>query len=128
MSDERKKQRRRQQHWRTEEEKEEKEGSSSILLLQADLDHISGRALREVANEIGRGFLINTTHPREALLCVSENERISSNAFSLSTKREIQKSISIFAPLRNFFTERFHNHHHSGRHSHAPTMRRCRVL
>ena len=59
---------------------------------------------------------------------VSTNERTSSDAFSPSIKREIQKSTSTFAASQNFFTEHFINHHHSGPLFHAPITRRCRVL
>ena len=67
-----------------------------------------------------------TLHP--LLHCVSTNERMSSDAFSLSTKLKIQNITTTFALPQNFFTEHFINHHHSGRRSHAPITQRCRVL
>ena len=68
----------------------------------------------------------STLHPH--LLRVSTTESRSSNAFSLSTKRKIQNITTTFAPCQNFFAEHSHNHHHSLRPFHTPTMRRCRVL
>ena len=59
-------------------------------------------------------------------LSLTTKECRSSDVFSLSTKREIQKSTLTFALPQNFFTA-CSDHHHSGRRSHTRTTRRCRV-